>query len=244
VNQTLSIDLTQSWTNFTVKIEPLAAATAVTYDRVALWPDPDISKSEFFVFGGDSDLNGPLKDATPDFLHFQASSDGNGNISTIAPPSNTSDTFYSLQGMGSPAATSCAELGLFSGSYANRNTTSRNGTYTNPVAGLITYDATTQTWANDSTSPFSPYFLFGEMACLAFNQGNGIVVFLGGFSVPQYLDLEYETPGKLQSLSLSNMTFYDPASKSWFWQTTTGGPPAGRGYFCAIAVQSTTSTEM
>jgi len=144
-------------------------------------------------------------------------------------------------GAGYAASTSCAGLGLFIGSYVN-SATQYNWAGTSPSSGLITYNSTSRTWANESSDPFETYYSYGELVCLPSYGTHGLLTFLGGAS-GDFVSPAYSTNVMgANLLDFVNMTFYDPVSKSWYWQTATGDIPPARIMFCAVVAQSSTGT--
>ena len=118
-----------------------------------------------------------------------------------------------------------------------------------PIEGLVAYNTTANTWSNDSSTGISPFgtsingglqFIpqFGTQAGT-----DGLLIALGGeFSGPEVWS---ETGSNF--MSFSNISIYDIASKSWFWQTATGNagptdiPPQG-SRFCITGTKSPQGT--
>jgi hypothetical protein len=238
VNNTLSISLDLSWTNFSVSYGSSSDSGTAFYKVQALWKDP-FSQS-FFTCGGDTGYYAPAE-ANQKFDLYQFTADGTGGGTWSNPEPSNPAVFQTILGTGYAASTSCAGLGLFIGSYVN-SATQYNWTGTSSSSGLITYNSTSRTWANESSDPFETYYNYGELVCLPSYGTHGLLTFLGGAS-GDYVSTVYSTNLMgTNLLDFVNMTFYDPISKSWYWQTATGDIPPARIMFCAVVAQSSTGT--
>jgi hypothetical protein len=240
VNDTLTISLTDSWTNQTVNISAVGVPPSQLYKRAAVWPDG--ASASFFIAGGDNGLRGDLhKDAKQmqQFIQYTAGTVFRDALLDLN-VANVGD-FNSSLGMAGAATTACGGLGLMAGSYASALTTyPYSAPYETSPGGLITFNATDAMWRNESILPLGPNFVSGEMVCLQAYGEDGLAMFLGGYSVAE-LDLD---TGRRQYFDMSNVTLYDPVSKVWYSQRTTGETPPSRARFCAVAVSGANSTEM
>ncbi|KAH8898063.1 hypothetical protein GQ53DRAFT_678017 [Thozetella sp. PMI_491] len=236
VNLTLSINLSTSWTNASVKFIESKGSGSRFYKAPALWKDP--SSSSFFIIGGDSGFNGQAKDTEVAEL-MQYTTDGQGGGSWSKPQPSNPQELDKMKGTAYPASTSCGGLGLYTGSYSNPYTPTKSSNQV-PVPGLITYNSSSRAWANESLDPFQHTHVYGEMVCLPSFGTNGLALFLGGAAGGATSASNFDTA--LSSLPFTNLTFYDPVAKSWYWQAAAGDFPQARTQFCSAAVQSPNGT--
>jgi hypothetical protein len=156
----------------------------------------------------------------------------------VEPRAIKPETLKSILGTAFPSGTICGGLGLYTSSYINSYTD--YNVYSQALTsatGLITYNYTSRTWANESLSPLTETYIYGKVQCLPSYGTNGVAIFIDG------------TTGVADSapvMSLTNLTIYDPVSKEWYWQATSEDIPPGRSRHCAVSVQSPTgnTTEM
>ena len=109
--------------------------------------------------------------------------------------------------------------------------------FSNGIAlpGMLIYDIESGTWENvTAPAPYSPHKQ-GQAVCLPFG-AQGLVSFLGGARTEFAYKNESEYP------SFDNITFYDPSTKEWFWQTARGDIPEPRKRFCAVGASGTNGT--
>ena len=107
------------------------------------------------------------------------------------------------------------------------------------VPGLVTYNMTSQTWVNESATPFTAYgtSVGAESLCLPDFGPSGLVMFLGG--VTSAASNPYDSFSALSQsagVAFDNITLFDPFSRQWYWQTTTGSRPTPRHEFCASGI--------
>ena len=106
------------------------------------------------------------------------------------------------------------------------------GNYLYP--GMIRFDMSSQVFSNISseigaTSPSVKPCWFGAMHYVPSFSSNGIFVVMGGKDSNDFIDFGY-------------IQVFDPASGSWYNQTTTGSKPASRVVFCTAGAASTNNT--
>ena len=239
MNDTLIIDLSKSWAPGTVSIKALVKDAAPTRNWGSLWADSDNS---IFSFGGTRSmmLSTPIS-TNPGVQLWKFT--GSNWSQVLDSPSTSSPTLTGI----SPAAGASVfangqgyMLGGFQGD-------KRSGTYGNivqPWTGLLSYNSTSNIWSNDSTAGLTPYGLIGNQLLVAPEYGaEGILIAIGGqFTGP----VNWTDDGE-NFVSFSNISVYDIASNSWFWQTATGntGPgdiPPSRTVFCSVGVHSAQGT--
>ena len=113
-----------------------------------------------------------------------------------------------------------------------------------PVPGLLTYNLTENAWTNESALGYSTYgtALNGRMHFLSSYGQSGLLVVLGGEIMG--LGPWHETGNNL--VPFTNISFFDTARKTWYWQAATGagGPediPPPSVMFCSAVTTSTSS---
>ena len=238
VGQTISIDLSKSWSNATVQqyAKEFQRSTndghwskkpALFYDSAndqvvqwGGWPydDGDISKE--FVFTPNAGGTVAWSEVSP-----RATSSGNVPSPAVfgAAFVASNDSFYSLGGVTAEVA---APPDI-------------------AVQGLVDYNYRTDTWTNTSSANATTNgFLVGAQASYTpgSNQGGfgqaGYLVFIGG-NDPETQLFDPQSPSLVD---MSNITLYDVAGQAWYHQTATGTIPPPRQYFCSVAATSIQAT--
>jgi hypothetical protein len=144
-----------------------------------------------------------------------------------------------LQRASGGAAVTCYNTGFYLGGY-----TTQKGTDI-LVPGLLTYNMTSQVWANESAAPFTTHgtSIGAEAVCLPAFGPRGLVLFLGGLTSVGDNWLDAVSPiSQSPGIAFDNLTMYDPFARQWYWQTTTGSRPTPRHEFCAVGVQGPQNT--
>ena len=240
VNYTLTIDLSNSWTPENAVINALVRNEAPNRAMGLLWVDSD---NTVFSFGGSRSLilNESISTNGGSELWKFTGSNWSQVLDSSSPDSPTLTHI-------SPAWAASAwahGTGYALGGYVGDNRHSSNGNLVVPTTGLLSYNSTSNVWSNDSTAPaLTPYGLMGGQMLSAPGFGaDGVLIAFGG---------QFTGPGSWSNtgenfIPFSNISVYDIASKSWFWQAATGstGPtdiPPSRTFFCAAGIQSNQST--
>jgi len=197
----------------------------------ALWADA--ATKVIYAWGG----AGPYGDTTgASNVHlwaFTPDNQGAGSWAVSIP--NNPSVFTTLIRASEGGATSCNGMAYFLGGVAEHDTDTRvSGTIYSPP-GLLTYDMSSATWENVSAPAPYATFNFGQVECLPFGP-DGLVMFFGGGSNSPTDNAEF-TP-----FSLNNLTIYNPATKEWFWQSTSGDVPPHRNQFCSVGVAGNNGT--
>ncbi|KAJ9659749.1 hypothetical protein H2201_007185 [Coniosporium apollinis] len=114
-----------------------------------------------------------------------------------------------------------------------------------PLLGLVSFNMTSGAWRNDSSIGYSSngMGLWGHMQYVPGFGIDGLLVMFGGQSISPDL---YQ-PGTFSNanpefIPFDNITIYDPASRTWHSQATTGEHPSPRDSFCAVGVQGANGT--
>ena len=234
VNDTLSIDLSESWAPANISINATTKSGGVPIlNYVSLWPATD--NQSFYSSGGSRSNSkfGLAPDVPPGLWQFQESGGHWNQIesqSAAAPEltGNRPSSGLSASGGGSGYILGglLAKLGV---NWA--------------VPGLLSYNLTTNSWSNDSSADVSPFgiIMSGGMRLVPNHGANGVLIVLGGaFTGPT------DNPWSIGISNLrpfANISLYDVATKSWHWQLSVGatGPndiPPSSNMFCTTGVQS------
>ncbi|KAF4502602.1 kelch repeat [Fusarium agapanthi] len=171
-------------------------------------------------------------------LYAFEADDGKGSWSIHDPDDDTlfSSLYRSVRG----AYTTCHGVGYHLGGYGERRTDERftDGTYVErPLDGLLTYNMATQKWTNESTKALEYATWSGRATCIPSIGSSGLLVFMGGAKVKMPAFRNVSEP-----VSFTNITLYDPSSKEWYYQQTSGVSPDPRVDFCSVGVQGPNNT--
>lgn len=232
MNSTLSIDLSKSWSNTGVVINviPKKRPTSTKANQV-LWTDP--SSDTFYIFGGKW-LFGENMNET-EVWKFTADGKGRGDWALQEPanPSLFNGHVPSEFGVFATANGTGFQIGgLASGWTQIRRASSQ------AVPGMLAFNMKTKVWSN-GTEGFSPVgTISGGSAHYVPSFGpRGLVMVMGGQSFAVDGEIKRETA---KYFDLRNLTFFDPQTKTQYWQITTGDiPPWPRSGFCTAGFQNT-----
>lgn len=201
----------------------------------ALWVDE--STKTLFAWGGEAQF-GKGRTAS-DFYKFQPDGNGGGQWSIQEPAQP--DHYDDLRLASLSSTTNCGDTGYSFGGFISSWTDPRVQNYTGrPLPELRTYNMTTNIWSSHSATGFSAdgTSIAGFAVCLPYGS-QGLVMFLGGLSSSPS-DFYYEK--KASMIQLGNVSFWDPAVKSWYSQSTIGTTPSPREDACLVGVQSPNNT--
>lgn len=197
----------------------------------AIWTD--LSANSFWIWGGSAaSPNQPPEDESWEFF-----ADGNGGgFWSIKVPSNER-AFNELVRPDGCAFTQSSQVGYCMGGLV---TAQSNATVTSGIAvpGLVSMGMKSTVWTNTSTSGFGEFgtMVNGAAEFVPFGP-NGLIMLLGGAQGP--LD---DFAASSTDIGFANITFYDPITRQWFSQGTTGQQPTGRQRFCSVGVQGPNNT--
>ena len=247
VNTTLAIDLTHPWTNETVSIlEIQANGTGLpVFNFETLWPD--IENDGFYAFGGEiSDLLSPLTaaDIPPASFWKKLVLDGHeGQWIQQAPASVQNSSVFTRPVGGAGAFGN--EVGYLLGGYisdlASTDSEDLVGGSKSPISGILSYNITSSTWRNDSLAGFAE-FNNSEWGSLQFAPSfgpAGLLFAVGGGSTNSS---EWTDDGSSNMLWFGSVAIYEPKSRTWHQQSTSGAVPLSRERFCTIGVESNNGT--
>lgn len=229
VNNTASIPLSSSWNSSTVTIKSFKRV-APNAKNFALWADPTSKK--MYAWGGAGPYNNRTGSRNKQLWAFTPDDAGAGTWAASVPANPAIATSIIRATLG--AATTCNGVGYYLGGEASINTDADVSSYTLPP-GLLAYDMSTATWTNHSApTPYST-LLYGRGTCLPFGN-QGLVAFFGG----GYRNVD--RADSFQPILFNNITFFDPSTKTWSWQLTTGELPVNRNQFCSVGVAGPNGT--
>ncbi|KAF4815689.1 Kelch repeat-containing protein [Colletotrichum siamense] len=234
VNSTLSIDLSTSWSSSNVTIRIIDKPTT-GMDGQAMWKNEGMNA--FYIWGGHLPYGGKID--RPKSWKFEADGKGGGEWLTES-PANPS-FFGELKRCEEGAYVSTGDTAFWFGGIASGWTNSNPASQ--PVPGIISYNMTTKVWSNDTTPNFSAFSAYGTIVgggavYIPTFGSNGLIVVMGGVTFT--LDPSQKTPNGW--MDFSNLTFYDPITKNWYWQKATGTPPTARRGFCYVGAEGKNGT--
>ena len=135
--------------------------------------------------------------------------------------------------------TSSYKAGFYIGGIGNNETDQRQQRESS-IPWIVTFDYKTRLWTNTSINDaFSLGSGFGGTAIFADEFGDsGMLLALGG------VDYGIDTPvySGYIGRSFENVTIYDPTTKQWLWQTTSGDAPVPREGHCRVGVAGQSGT--
>ncbi|KAK1758858.1 kelch repeat protein [Echria macrotheca] len=235
INTTLSIDISKSWSASSVKINSIPKPALVLVSQ-AIWVDN--SSSSFYIWGGHSPYGATTNNITKT-SQWKFTADGRGaGTWTKEIPSNPRvlETFtFSENG----AVATAGDTGFYVGGVASGWTEQRAATQ--PVPGLVSFNMTTKTWRNDSTTGIVSAYgtLAAGVAEFVPRFGpNGLVFVLGGATYT--LAPNTRPPDGMRDFSV--VDFFDPVTRVWYTQKTTGTAPTPRQGFCSVGIASSNGT--
>lgn len=238
---TLSIDMSKSWTNSSVVINSYSKPSGVPYlDDGSLWYSAKDNALIAGFSGASARFNTPSSPWQIGLWSFKLDNQGGGTWSEMtdgrAAILNESLT-RPYQGLSAFGGDSAFTLGGYSNSRSSISTRSVSDQI--PIPGIVQYNMTSGTFTNSSAAGYN---LNGtaERGVLHYVPSfgpQGIYVILSGDI--SGLD-KYSAAQDIQSFG--TLTIFDPATGTFYNQTTTGNIPNGRIEFCATGANSTNQT--
>ncbi|TDZ39912.1 Glycosyltransferase sdnJ [Colletotrichum trifolii] len=234
VNSTLSIDLSKSWTASNVSIRVIEKA-APKMDGQVIWKHEGMKT--FFVWGGHKPYGGKVD--APESWKFEA--DGQGGDEWVTETSANPAFYSELRRTEEGAYVSTPDAGFVFGGIATGWTNANPASQ--PVPGVLSYNMTTTMWTNETTPGFSGFskhatMVGGGAVYIPTFGDNGLTVVMGGSTWT--LQPSQSSPDGW--MDFGNLTFYDPISKDWYWQQTTGTAPTARRGFCYVGAEGKNGT--
>ncbi|KAI0390372.1 hypothetical protein F5Y17DRAFT_444906 [Xylariaceae sp. FL0594] len=229
---TWSIDLTDNWTNETVKIRSIPKA-APSLAKQVHWVDS--STGSLYTWGGFAAQDPP---PSHDLWRFTADGSGGGAWSLVTQRDYV--TFSKLKNIFGAAFTQTNDAGFALGgavTHLSDHTVSDDiPGYATP--GLVSYDFRTGSWDNSSSAAYGGYgtSLNARAEYVPFGP-NGLIVFLGGAETP--VDATNET---IVEVNWNTVTLVDPVTMKWYKQSTTGQKPPTIESHCSVGVPGPNGT--
>lgn len=240
-NSTLSIDLSSSWNNETVKFSAVNKTDQVvrTYNNGYLWPDP--ANTTFYHWGGGPSLLFTRFDtASNELVQFLPDGHGAGRWNEQGP--NAKSMFTSLKRCDAMAKTyDRVDTAYFLGGYHSCRTSTFSISKCVPSPFIVSYNASTNMWTNDSTSELTPWpnaLQWGRMENAPFSSSKGLNIILGGYTAERISDFN-------ALLSLDTIYIHDPVTGKFWNQTATsatGEMPKPRMRFCSVGMVGSNGT--
>ncbi|MCJ1462821.1 hypothetical protein MMC07_001424 [Pseudocyphellaria aurata] len=166
--------------------------------------------------------------------------DGTGSGSWTEVIDSGSPVWDSISRPGSPMSAFGSDSAYVLGGFEDWATNSSITNHQEPaigIPGLIQFNMTTKEFSNSTVSGYSLNGTAekGEMHYVPSFGPEGLFVVMGGDDVWH--------PGSVRGLrDLETVSIYDPSSRQWFNQTTTGNIPQARMEFCLAGLESNNGT--
>ncbi|KAF6832605.1 kelch repeat protein [Colletotrichum musicola] len=231
VNSTLSINLSQSWSSSTVSIRTIPKS-AMTMTGQALWNHDGV----LYIWGGhvpnfQGEVLGP-----PASWKFTTDGRGGGSWSEDTPnnPTEFNELLRSEDGSFVTTPSAAFWIGGVTGPTIHDTDVALTR---HLVPGMVSFNFTTKSWKNETTTGiFSANRTLqrGSVQYVPSFGPNGLVMLLGGTPGPEDVRSGY--------LTFQNLTFFDPVTRAWYWQTTTGDAPTPRTFLCTAGVAGKNGT--
>ena len=233
-NKTLTIDLSKSWNTSEVQYGSVDKDHSVpVLNYGALWTSPD--NISIHSFGGvRSSYPYSPRIGDIELWKYSATKGWSGMTSqSTASPSLTNSR------PAAAASTYGNGIGYMLGGFRGND-----GAPWWPLPGMLTYDMTENTWTNESTASIMPYSAIGGSLNFVPSFGaEGVLIAMGGEYTGAKPWMELAT----NFVSFTNISIWDIASKTWYWQNATANnnstdipPPATM--FCSAGVAGPNGT--
>ena len=265
INSTLSIDISKSWWACTVEIRTIPRKGPVPMNTEAIWSDS--TGNGFYVYGGVASYGANTTSISKNvngIWKFTADGQGGGSWS-LEKFASSADTLTSrslpvdmLRFTADMAYASTAGLGFSIGggyqggddsdsggdtpSTSNWDMGRPNWQTSTSTSGMVSYDMEKKQLANYTSIGMlaSNQSLEGGKAIhvSGFGPNDGLIFVLGGSA--KNADANPRSGGSWRGnlVGFANVSFFDPASKQWYWQMTTGEAPTGRVGHCIVGAKS------
>lgn len=233
---TLRFPIDKSWdSSDQVHYSLIQKPLGPTYCYSSLFHDQ--SSNSLYAFGGEKSL---LDSLPVDLSIWKLQLNGTGDGFWYQNTSYTQSPFVGGPAITRPIGAGFAQsndtallLGGYSSPYSSPATQSHRDFI--PTPGLVSYDFGNGVWANstagvDSVSP-SGNFEFGGMEFVSTFGPNGLVVIWGGETSG---DVIYTLGAEMRPMD--TVTLYDPVTRDWYTQQTSGTAPSPRSRFCSMHV--------
>lgn len=228
MNRTLSINVSSSWDVADVEIRSLEKSSP-NMMRQSLFKRG--RTNSFYIWGGHTPYSAPVPNR--ELWRFNADGEGGGSWGPET-PSNPS-FFRALQRSEGGAFVSTPDAGFHFGGLSSSSTSIAAAGH---VPGYVVFNYTTQSFSNETNAPWSAYgTLRGATAEYIPTFGpNGLIMLIGGSTHA------LGNPEQLGMMDFQNLTFFDPVTKDWYYQSTSGTAPTRRVRHCSVGVGSPNGT--
>jgi len=235
VNSTLAIDISKAWTTSDVRFiaTKKPAANPSLIGQLA-WADQ--KTNSFYIWGGHSPYGSTTTQISRG-MQWKFVTDGKGSGSWInaTAENQTPQILESFPRSEQGTWITAGDAGFYIGGVASGWTEMRSSVQ--PISGMISFNMTTKQWRQDSTTGLISEYgtLAGGTAQFAPEFGpNGLVFVLGGGTYA--LNSSSGPPDGWNEFT--TVRFFDPVSRVWYSQNTTGTAPSRRMFPCSVGVQA------
>jgi hypothetical protein len=223
MSDTLSISLKESWKNDSVKINSFSPGSRPWTARAALWP----TDSGFYQFGGAK----PPGSTNDDLWEFRADGNGGGTWSQSPDPEPL------VHGWQGATCSSGRNIGYcLGGLHFKLGHDDNLVTSSNLV--MYNFSSDNPTWSKEPFSNSHSKRLMGVSETIPDLGDEGVFLALGGLQVADSssTDINYSVRGN--AINMNTIQLFDPASKKWMSQKTTGSIPPPRVDACSVLTKS------
>lgn len=232
VNDTLAIPLASTWKKKDVPLQRHPKADFPSFMREALWLDE--KESKIYAWGGRQRQKITSESKNRQLWALETSKDGPGEWEMQRPsnPAYFDSLYRPLEGLD----TACNGVGYYLNGFGHWDSDSRMNNKSVVIPGMVTYDFGSAKWTNESAEGLGYVTYSGTATCLPDHGSQGLILFMGGVKGQQGNFNAWD------SVHFSNITFYDTATKEWYWQETSGDIPYSRRAFCSVGVPGPNGT--
>ena len=233
----LSIDLSQNWTNATVKIQSTTKPDgAPNLNNPSLW----YHESEDLIYSGFAGWNSSFGDGPnlPPFSlwTFKPDGTGSGAWNQIIPAQSSVWTGLTRPGIPLMAfdSTSAWVLGGTTSAWIG------GAASQNLIPGMVQFDMGSRLFSNFSVQCCNAIgsIYQGALQYVPSFGPAGIHIAMGG----RHRTADDDDDGSKSLIDFGTVSVFDPAKREWWNQTTTGSRPSPRVEFCTAGVNSTNGT--
>jgi len=187
----------------------------------------------FYIWGGNSGLTEErAKVSKSSQWKFSADGKGDGSWSQETPTNKNLLESFAIPQDG--AYTTAKDTLFYVGGIAT-GWTEPGRLYVQPVPGVLSFNMSTRAWRNDSAADLSTFgtLNMGVAQYVPRFGPNGLILILGGATT----SLAPSSSDPIAMQSFSEVKFFDPVTKVWYSQKTTGAIPMPRTRPCSVGVE-------
>ena len=217
-----------------MQIRSLSKGDAPIFDFEALWSDT--SGQSFYTFAGETAYNArPPED---ELWRFTSDGSGGGSWAQQTPDASFSNIRRPSLGITTTSNDTAFYIDGYLDFRSDNFTTDTSGTHYY-LNGVVSFNTSSGVWTNSSADPIhdSGPAIFGAAEFMPNFGTKGLLALLGGQQT-----ISWTAVGGL--VGMDNITLYDPATKLWYSQTTSGsgGSPPAMQRFCTVGAQGQNGT--